>query len=305
MFLERLKKKPTLFGCSLYCCAMFLSIVSSVFAKKTMAEYKIPAWEVICIRQSAIVIMLIPFMIKYRFVFFSKKTLPLNALRNIIYAFSTFLFYTSLQRIPINEITGFQFFTPICASIMAIIFFKEKNSKSIWIALLVCVLGAFVIKANTTSDDSTKVSYIYYVLLIIFILMRAFTSNLNGKLAKMFDTHIVIFYTHTIMFLVSLCFCYQFVMPTLNIILLLSFLGFIYLVEYILIYSAYKMCNVLTIQPFDFSKMLFSIILSSVILHEQTTINQVLGSLIIIIGFCIMIFGKEQEKKQQKDKKIK
>lgn len=304
MFLEKFKKKPALFGCSLYCCAMFLSIVSSVFAKKTMAEYNIPAWEVICIRQFAIVIILIPFMIKYKFVFFNKKTLPLNALRNIIYAFSTFLFYTSLQKIPVNEITGFQFFTPICASIMAIIFFKEENSKSIWIALLVCVVGAFIIKGNNIGHTSTKVSYIYYVLLIIFILMRAFTSNLNGKLAKMFDTHIVVFYTHTIMFLVSLCFCYQFVRPTLNIILILSFLGLIYLVEYILIYSAYKFCSVLTIQPFDFSKMLFSMILSSIILHEQTTINQILGSLIIIIGFCIMVFSRRtNEKKRNKKKK--
>ena len=103
--------------------------------------------------------------------------------------------------------------------------------------------------------------------------MRAFCTVINGKLASLFDTKIIVFYTHTIMFFVSLCFCYQFIKPSIYIVLLLSFLGFIYLIEYVLIYLAHKYCTVLTLQPCEFSKMLYSIILSATILNEMPTIN--------------------------------
>ena len=294
MMLEFLKKHPNFFGCSIFCFAMFLSVISSVFAKQTISNYSMPAWEVICIRQCAIVIMLLPFMIRYKFNFFNKETLKLNALRNILYSFSTFLFYTILTKMPLNEITGFQFFTPIIASIIAIFIMKENGSKMVWVSLFVCVLGAFIIKGNSSVSDSTvKSNYIYYILLALFIIMRAFCTVINGKLASLFNTKIIVFYTHTIMFFVSLCFCYQFIKPSIYIVLLLSFLGFIYLIEYVLIYLAHKYCTVLTLQPCEFSKMLYSIILSATILNEMPTLNQIIGSIVIIIGFCIMIAGKK------------
>ena len=60
-----------------------------------------------------------------------------------------------------------------------------------------------------------------------------------------------------------------------------------------MIFTAHKYCTVLTLQPCEFSKIFFSIILSYSILGEFATINQILGSLVIIVGFSIMFFGKK------------
>lgn len=297
-----IKKYPNLFGCSIFCFAMFLCLCTSTFVKKITLQYNIPTWEVIFIRQSAIVLMLLPFMIKMKFNFFNRNTILLNSVRNIIYAFSTFIFYTILQKMSLNEITGWQFFVPIIASIMAIFIMKERGSMAIWLSLIICVFGAFVIKGDFNKHTSTEnIGFIYYILLIIFILMRSFCTVLNGKLASIYPTSIIVFYTHTIMLIISACFCWQFVKPNIQAIIILSFVGLIYLVEYILIYVAHKYCTVLTLQPCEFSKFLFSILLSTLILNETTTLNQVIGSLIIVLGFCIMIISKKKiEKKKSK-----
>lgn len=281
---------PVLIGCGIFLIAMFLSVCTSVFVKKSMVQYKLPSWEVIFIRETVICLILLPFMIKWKFNFFNKEFLKPNLLRNILYAISTYLLYTLLTKMSVNDITSFQFFVPIVASIFAMLFLREHGSKIIWLSLLICVCGGFVMKR----PDFNDVSSIYvYILLAVFILMRSFITILNKKLVMSFSTSTIVFYTHTIMLLSSACFFWQFIQPQLMAILILSIAGVMYCVEYILIYTAYKFCSVLVIQPCEFSKFVYSVILSSFILGETTTLNQIIGAIIITIGFCIGIFDNK------------
>ena len=75
-------------------------------------------------------------------------------------------------------------------------------------------------------------------------------------------------------------------------ILILGVAGILYCVEYLLIFTAHKYCTVLTLQPCEFSKMPFSMLISFTVLGEIATINQVIGSAIIAGGFVVMLIGK-------------
>ena len=282
---------PTLIGCGMFLFAMFLSVCNSVFVKKAMVQYSLPSWEVIFIRELAICLMLLPFIIKFRFNFCDKNTLKPNIIRNVLYAVSTYLLYTLLTKMSVNDITSFQFFVPVVASIFAMIFLKEQGSKIIWLSLLVCVCGGFVIKQPDFSDSAGIYTY---ALLFLFIGMRSFITILNKKLATTFSTSTIVFYTHIIMFLSSACFVWQFSKPHPFVITILACAGLIYCIEYILIYTAYKFCSVLVIQPCEFSKFVYSVILSSLVLGETTTANQVIGAIIITIGFFIGVFDKKR-----------
>ena len=285
------KKYPISAGCGMFLFAMFLSVCNSVFVKKAMVQYQLPSWEVIFIRELAICLMLLPFMIKFKFNFFNKNTLKPNIIRNVLYAVSTYLLYTLLAKMSVNDITSFQFFVPVVASIFAMIFLKEQGSKVIWLSLLVCVCGGFIIKQPDFNDSA---SIYTYALLVVFIVMRSFITILNKKLATTFNTSTIVFYTHIIMFLSSACFIWQFAKPHPYAIAILAFAGLIYCIEYILIYTAYKFCSVLVIQPCEFSKFVYSVILSSLVLGEMTTANQVIGAIIITIGFFIGVFDKRR-----------
>ena len=286
-----IQKYPTITGCGMFLFAMFLSVCNSVFVKKTMVQYQLPSWEVIFIREMAICIMLVPFMVKFKFNFFDKKTLKPNIIRNVLYAISTYILYTLFAKMSVNDVTSFQFFTPVVASIFAMVFLKEHGSKIIWFSLLVCVCGGLVIK----QPDFNNSSSIYtYMLLCLFIIMRSLITILNKKLSMMFSTSTIVFYTHIIMFLSSVCFAWQFIKPNPVAIIILTFAGLIYCIEYILVYKAYTFCSVLVIQPCEFSKFVYSIVLSSLVLGETTTINQVVGAVIIMVGFFISVFDKRQ-----------
>ena len=278
-------------GCLLYAVAQFISVFINVFIKKSIIEYNIPSWEVVAISQGTIVLLLIPLMIKSKFHFFNSKTIKLNLIRNILYAISLYLMYSTLSKLPVNINISVQFLVPIVASIFAYIFLKEKGHFIMWLSLFICIFGAYTIKHPDFSNQTEKTAYL---MLFAFVLVRGITTILNGKLASKFDTKILVFYSHIIMFSVSLLFCWQFILLPFKAVAILSALGILCCFEYILIYKANKYCTVLTLQPIEFSKMVYSIILSSMVLGEMTTRNQIIGSIFIAIGFMFMILGKSK-----------
>lgn len=281
------------FGIFLYLISCLISVCSNIFVKKVMLDYQLPAWEAIAIRQSVIVLILLPFMIKMKFSFFNKKTFKWNVVRDVLYAFSIGIMHIALFKIPVNNGTSLQFLTPVIASIMAIFLLKEKNSVFLWIALIVCLFGAFIIQKPSIDNNGVLFAY---VLLFISIILKAIITVLNRKLALTFDTSTLIFYMHTIVLFVSLLFCFEFIKFPPVVVLILGIVGVFYLLEYIMIYTAYKYCNVLTIQPLEFSKIVYSIILSNIVLNEQTNFIQIIGISVIIFGFLILLFTKNKNK---------
>ncbi len=293
MFFKKIQNSfvsKTILGVIFYCIGMLISVGISIFVKKTMISYKLPSWEVVFIREIFVLIILIPFMVKYKFNFFQKKAISLNLFRNVLYFLSTILFYQVMTKLPVNTFISIEFLVPVIAGIFAIIFLGEKGTKITWLSLLICILGALIIKTPSFNNNSELSAYF---LLLIVILLRAGIICCNGKLAYVFNTSSIMFYSNIFLFLMSALFFMDFIKPHPMAILILGVAGVLYCLEYLLIFTAHKWCTVLTLQPCEFSKMLYSIILSYIVLGERTTKEQIIGSLIIVVGFSIMIFGKK------------
>ena len=285
-------KNKIVFGIVLYLISALISVCSNIFVKKVMVDYQLPAWEAIAIRQSVIVLILIPFMIKMKFNFFNPLTFKWNVLRDVLYAVSIGIMHIALFKIPVNNGTSLQFLTPVFASIMAVIFLKEKNSWLLWLSLLICLCGALIIQKPSLDNSSLMFAYL---LLFISILLKSIITVLNRKLALKFDTSVLIFYMHTIVLFVSLLFCWEFIKFPPIVVVILGVVGVFYLLEYILIYTAYKYCNVLIIQPLEFSKIIYSIVLSNIVLGETTNFIQLTGVSVIVFGFLILLFVQKSK----------
>lgn len=279
----------TVVGCIFYTIAMALSVSSNVLIKRTMVDFHLPAWESIAIRQTVIVMILVPFMIKERFIFFHKGAMVLNLVKNILYAVSIGLAHMAFLHVPINEGVSLQFLTPIFTSVLAIIFLREKISLSVSVALMLCLGGALYITPIAIGSGALKVAYI---LLFASILLKSVNGILNRVVVLKFKTSTLIFYMHITILLVSICFYNTFVYAPLKAIIILAIVGVIYLMEYILIYKAQKYCWVSILQPLEFSKIIYAIILSNLILGEVLSSRQIIGGTIILFGFLVMIFGE-------------
>ena len=282
-------------GVVLYLFSALISVCSNVFVKKVMIDHHLPAWEAIAIRQSVIVAILIPFMIKMKFNFFNKETFKWNILRDVLYAISIGIMHIAMFKIPVNNGTSMQFLTPVIASILAIFLLKEKNSLWIWTSLIVCICGALIIQRPSIGNI-----YIIhaYILLLISIILKSIITILNRKLALKFSTSILIFYMHTIILFVSLLFCWEFIKFPPIVIAILGIVGVFYLLEYIMIYTAYRYCSVVLIQPLEFSKIIYSIILSNLVLGETTNYTQIIGISTIMFGFLIILLAKNKCRNQ-------
>ena len=276
-------------GCLLYTFSAFLSVTINIFAKKMMVQYSVPSWEVMFVRQAFVIAMLMPFMMKKKFNFFDRKAFLPNCQRGLLYVLSIFLMYTAIQHVAINTFVSIQFLVPVVASVMAIFIMKEKGSKNLWIALFICTVGAFLTKKPSAENSSEN---FYLLLIFLFVLVRSYVAVLNRKLAVRFDTSTLVFYSNIIMFLISGAFFWQFVPAEGAVLLISAICGIFYCLEYVLIFISNRLCSVISIQACEFSKIIYSIIGSWIILGEGTTQEQIIGASVILVGFFIMIFGK-------------
>ena len=278
-------------GMLLYVLAMFITSLLNIFVKKVIVLYSLPTWEVLFLRQILIVICLIPLMAKMKFNFFDKTACKPNIIRSIFYSFSTFLIYAGMSRIPLNNATAITFIAPILASILAVKILKEKSSNLIWLALLVSMIGTLIMKPPSLSYEST----IGYIALIGFVFVRAIVVLMQKQMAQKFDTIIMLFYTNIIMLLVPLCFCFQFKPVPFEAIKYIVFLSLLFFIEYYLILKAYKFALAIKLQPLNFLRLLFIMILSPFLIGENTTIQQVIGATIILFGLVFVIFDNKKK----------
>ena len=279
-------------GILLYLSAMLATVLLNIFVKSAIVKFHLPTIEVLCIRQTIIVLFLIPVMIKMKFNFFDKTTLKPNLIRNLLFSFSTLLLYTGMSKVPLNDATAITFITPIIGSILAVKLLNEKTSKAIWIALFLAIIGVMVVKTPSFQDENFITGY---GALFLCVIVRGYIVILNKKLAGKFSTMTLLFYTHTVMLLFSLCFFAKFVAVPIASLKYIAGAAVLFFIEYYLIFKAYKLSNAITLQPLEFSRLIFMMILSELLLNENITINQIIGGALIISGYLFMLITKKQK----------
>lgn len=270
----------------------FLTFLITIF-KKIVNTYHLPISEVIFVRQLIIVVCLTPYMIRDRFNFFDAEAIKPNVWRNALFLVSTIFWYMGVTTTPVNDATTIGFLTPIIGSVMAVKFLHEKSSPRLWVGLLVCLCGTLIVKRPGFS--SLDEGYIGYIALLAAVSMRGYIVILNKKLTKQFSVMQMMYYTHIVMFLGSALFFWQFKPMPAEALYLIGLAGIGFFGEFFFVYTAYKLCPASTLQPMDFSKLLFSIIFSYAILGEQITVSQISGGVVILLAY-IFIIGKKDKK---------
>lgn len=280
------------FGVLLYLSAMLVTVLLNIFVKKAITQFSLPTWEVLCIRQMFIVMGLLPLMVKNKFNFFDKVAFKPNVFRNILFAFSTFLLYTGISRVPLNDATAITFLTPIIGSVLAVKLLKEKPSKTLWVALVLSIIGVVVVKKPGFNNPELLIGY---GALLVTTIIRGYIVVLNKRLSNQFDTMTMLFYTHIVMFLVALCFCKQFVPVPFGAFKYLAGAALLFFIEYYLIFKAYKYCTASNLQPLEFTRLIYMMVLSALLMGEMVNLNQVVGGVIILSGFAVMLVGKRKK----------
>ncbi len=276
-----------------YLFGVFSLTLTIITTKLTVKLYGVPHIQVLFFRELIITLFLVPFMIKDKFNPIKAKAMSLQVSRHTLFAISAYLWYFGLIAAPINEVITFSFLTPVFAIILSNRLLKEKTDKSLWISLLVGFTGIIVMQYNKISLQhitSTKINYTLsfaYLASTIAIILRSYIPILNKKLSIQSSVSEMNYMSHIIFMIIAGLFFPTFKSLPLSSIGYLIICCITFFIEYYVVSIVYRKLPVKSIQPLEFSKIIFSAVLSYLFLGESFTIYQAVGSFIIIISYFI------------------
>ena len=269
-------------------------------------------YEIYLIRTVVSFVLILLFLIitKKPIVFKSKYPV-LTFFRVILFFFGFSSFYISLTVLPLGTATALFFVTPFLITIFAHFFLKEEIGIRRWSAVVVGFIGVYV----TLNPDFSNFNYLS--LLPIFC---AFCYSLSMIIIKKTSekdsvyTQTFTFYFGAIFF--SLIFYFiigdgqyntldhpasQFIFREWFVdfkskILFMVTTGVTATIAFILLFTAYSIASPAVVSPFEYSILLWSILIGWLYFDEIPTLTTVIGILIIVSsGVYIFIREKAQD----------
>jgi drug/metabolite transporter (DMT)-like permease len=237
----------------------------------------------------------LPQFIKNRGTIFQTKNIYLHVFRGGNGTISMFFWFYAVNSLPLSEAVSLSFLTPIVTTIASMIFLKEKVSKNIFLASFISFIGVVIIlRPGFHKFDE---GYIFSFCSIIFWTI----SNLIVKtMTKTDKPRTIVAHMTFFMFIFSMPFAIPYLAP-LDFMSFFEFfiLGAISNISYKLIAEAYSKNDLAILQPFDFSRLIFTSFVAYFIFDEKLDIWVFIGSLIILCGL-ILIVKKKSIKSQKK-----
>jgi drug/metabolite transporter (DMT)-like permease len=288
------KKALFLFYSVVYLLGVACLTILLILMKKASQISGINIFQILFTRELIIVLSLLPLMIKDRFNPFKVHHFKLQSSRHILFSISAFFWYSGILLCPVNEMVALAFISQIMASLFAKFILKEDLKETIIPAIFVAFIGVLIMQAHKISlYNLTENSYPVrgYIFCGITILLRGYIPILNKRLAEVSSSKTTNYLTHIFFLVASAIFIPTFKFFSIKYLPIIFICSILYFIENYLLILANKFLPVHHIQLLDFSKIIFSILASALILNEGFTINQIIGS-VLIFGSYILALKK-------------
>lgn len=207
------------------------------------------------------------------------------------------LTFTGLGLLPLPEVTAIGFATPIFTVILAAVLLGEQIRLIRVTAVAMGLVGVMIILWPRFSNIGTmeQTATIGALLILMATMVRSLVQIHIRQLVQNEDTAAIVFYfsaTASILALFTLPFGW--VMPDLQTFGLLVLAGLIGGVAQILITSAYRFGSASMLAPYDYTSMLFAIVLGYVFFAELPTMMMLAGAALVISAGALVIWRERQ-----------
>jgi len=208
----------------------------------------------------------------------TKKSVMLYLLRALISFIAMGIWVVSLKNVGINESVALGYITPVWLILIAVLFFKEKLTLQHVVVISLNIFAAMLIL-------QPKFSTVDGLSLIAGLGSGLLWSIYNSICKKQAETeHYVLqcFYTFVFSVILMLPFAIYLWEPIiLEQFLGLSLIGCIGAFNVSVLFLAYSYAPLITLIPFDYLRLLFSMVLSYILFGAPLTFEFVIGAIII------------------------
>ncbi len=220
----------------------------------------------------------------------------LHFLRIFAAVLGIWLWYLTLQNMPIATGVALTFTGPVFTVICASIFLKERLDRQRIIAICLSLAGAFIISRPDIALFDTE-QYLGWVVFfpLASALVLAWNKLITRKLANLGETPEALA-TYLLLFMtpVSLIPALQnWTTPSLEHWPWLFLLGLFAAIAHLSFSRAYKLAEVTFLTPFGFSKFLFSMLVGYCCFTETPSVSLFLG--LGVIGLSIWLLARREK----------
>ncbi len=243
------------------------------------AATQIHSTQIVLLRSIIMTIIIASWiMIRHGSKFLKTNQLHKHILRALFGFGATELWFLALSHMPINDATALSFTSPIFATLLAILFLKERSTLSRWCAVLLGFIGSTIILQPNTNQLSDAA---YMVLTSAFLL--AMLSILLKSLTKTEHPDSITFYSSLLMIpLASIPAIFYWQPITLGAFLWIVTITIFGLIAHLALVRAFALTEMTLLMPLDFTRLIFTAIIAYLWFGEILDLWTLVGAAIII-----------------------
>jgi drug/metabolite transporter (DMT)-like permease len=281
----------------LYLLQCLSGVLLLVNIKKASFYLKVPGTSFLAYRTTILFVLLLPFMIYKKFSFMTRSNIKFNVPKDVLAFVATWLWYMCATKITVNDVVIISFLTPMWVVVFSSLILKEKHMLGRTIPFIILSLCGVMIAVGSAINELSW----FYLTLIAASMIRSLSnvsikiSSNNSGILDMFLFNIVITCP------LALLSGWKYLTWDLNVpfIMYNSVIVVLYIIFLFSGYMAVKLGSLSHLQPYDFSRLPMSFVLSYVILHEKLYLRDIVGSSIVIIS-SLAFFLRMKSKKIEK-----
>ncbi len=203
------------------------------------------------------------------------------------------LTFTGLGLLPLPEVTAIGFATPIFTLVLAAIFLGERIRMIRIGAVLVGLLGVVIMLWPRLGGDGNAedLAMLGALCVLAATFARAFVQIHIRQMVKTEHTAAIVFYfsaTASVLSLMTLPFGW--VIPTTDQLALLVLAGVVGGCAQILVTSSYRFGPASMLAPYDYTSMLFAVLIGYFWFSELPTTMMILGAALVIAANALVVW---------------
>jgi drug/metabolite transporter (DMT)-like permease len=209
--------------------------------------------------------------------------------------------FGALARLPLIEANAISFTSPLISVALAALVLKERVRIYRWSAVTIGFIGVLVVLAPHLSGDeltiamasATSLAGVIYA--IAGSVTNAGTMIQTRHLTKSETTSSIVFYFSLICALAGLVTLpFGWIAPTGSELAVLATIGFLGGTAHILLTESYRYAAASVVAPFDYTSMVWALLLGYAMFGEKPTVMIVIGSAIIAAAGLFVIWRERQ-----------
>jgi drug/metabolite transporter (DMT)-like permease len=224
---------------------------------------------------------------------------PLNhAGRGLTAVCAMFANFSALARLPVVDATAISFVSPLFTVALSALILKERVRIYRWSAVIVGFCGVLVMLApqlDIGSSTASQAGTIGAMLGLVGALFAAGSTIQTRAMTKTETTSSIVLYFSLICAIVGLAtWPLGWIMPTFGELVALCVIGICGGLAHILLTESYRLAPASLIAPFDYTSMLWALILGFLVFREVPSVLVFVGAG-IIAGAGLFVIWRERQ----------